>query len=123
MKSTPSSRALISLGASLLLTGAVAMAQTASPQTPLAQTPLAQTPAAALDVALPAREFKVSNVPVNIMAWWLDPKGQPMPLQIQFSIANAGRLPSQFTNYDNPFLRQRLPTDASTADRPPAIPQ
>ncbi len=84
------------LSGALFLGGAFALtssshAQPAPPQQPA--TP--EKP-----VIVPA-QIRVQNVPSGLMAYWLDPTHQPIPVQIQFSIASGGKVP-QLQEYDFP---------------------
>ena len=51
--------------------------------------------------ALVSALIKVRNVPSDWMAHWLDPAHQPMPIEIQSSIANSGQMP-QLQQHDFP---------------------
>ena len=74
------------LGAAFALTGS-SHAQTA----PLEQQATPEKPAL----------IKVRNVPSNLMAYWLDPAHQPLPIEIQSSITNRGQTP-QLQQHDFP---------------------
>ena len=56
--------------------------------------------------AIQTAQIKVRNVPSNLMVYWLDPNHQPIPVQIQQSIANSGKFP-QLQHYD--FSTGNLP--------------
>ena len=70
------------LGAAFAL-GSSSHAQAA----PLEQTATPEKP------ALVSAQIRVRNVPSNLMAYWLDPNHQMMPIEIQSSIANSGKVP------------------------------
>ena len=79
----------VMLGASLLLTSALATAQDAPKSAQLAPVTDAIAP---LGTTFERRAFQVRNVRVDFLAWWLDPSHQPMPIPIQSSINNGGKL-------------------------------
>ena len=79
------------LGAALALCAASSHAQTATNE-------LSTNAAVSANAASDARtiDIPLSNLPVGIVAYWLDPKGQSVPLQIQQSRNYANSSLSDF---------------------------
>ena len=75
----------IAFGAALALAANSSFAQTTPAK-------VDEKPAVDAIELVESAEIPVRNVASNLMAYWLDPNHQPMPLQIQISQKNAGRL-------------------------------